>query len=249
MAIFEHTINIKVVNTVWKVADMRKRTVILIFTILLTGCFSSNNEWDGGFNGLPEIAKSCALGWIDYIDIVNSTELAINNLGFIPDKTLIIKSANSGWGTYKFFAVFEVDGKLMTLVNSPKYPKAVINWSQSRKLAELISNVDKIKSSGNNIVEGDTHNLSHTPCEFLYFKSGSEVSKFVFVGLFDKDSMNSLMSNLSLIKSTFNDESLGLKNSLTEMPIPPQMKIESLKSKIEQNIFFEIDALEHGVDK
>lgn len=166
---------------------MKRIPLIYLLVILLSGCFASKTEWDGSFDNLPEIGKSCALSWNINIFSIEGVETEIDKLDFVPNKILLLKSASANSGSYSFAAIFEGEGELTTIYGDPGYITPLVKKQSNKAISELLLNATQVEEQESSIIKGRTYNLSHIPCNFLYYKSGTEIRKFAFIGLFETD--------------------------------------------------------------
>ncbi|MEL4428000.1 hypothetical protein AAEH84_19720 [Shewanella indica] len=218
---------------------MKKLFSILAVTFTLTACLSDTVSWDGSYNQLPEVGKSCAVSWVDNFYSIEQAEEAIKSLGFKPDKIIVLKSGSSGMAAYNFTALVESKGKYMSIVSSSKYEKAIVAVLNGNIFNQLSIYMKSIETDGNKIYKGDIANVSHVPCDFIYYKSQGKAFKQAYIGLF-KSGGNFAKAIKKLPIGSYQQKEL----MSTPLPVPSEHRLEKLRKRIEENLFFELDDIE-----
>jgi len=223
------------------VANMKSILSVFIMSVILTGCFSKSIKWDGSFNQLPEIGKNCAVSWVGNIYTIEGVEAEIVKLGFAPENILLLKSASSDQSTYLFAAIFEADGEILTIVGNPKYKYPIVKKQNGIKIVKLLSKAQGLERFEDSIIKGNDTYLSHTPCDFIYYKSGTAVHQFAVIGLFETDPQDELLSILAAIKDNIYDDQNVIASYAQPMIVPTASRLDILRERIRTNIFFEVD--------
>ncbi|KZN45753.1 hypothetical protein N474_25150 [Pseudoalteromonas luteoviolacea CPMOR-2] len=217
---------------------MKNLFLTLIALIGLTACLSNTVRWDGSYNKLSEYGKSCALSWVDNIYSIDQTKQAISALEGKPNKLIILKSGSSGIASYHFVAIMEMKKRFISIVSSPRYEKAIITEIDKNTFDQIMAYVELNKTDEGKIYKGNTSNLSHVPCDFIYYKSEDKTFKQAYIGLFkDGDNMAQLIKNHS---ENFAQHGRLLSESASS-PIPSEYRMEEIRKEVKKNVFFELD--------
>lgn len=166
---------------------------------------------------------------------IEQTEEAIKSLGFKPEKLIVLKSGSSGMASYSFTAIVEAKGKVISIESSPRYEKAVITMLNKNIFNQLTAYIEPMKTNEGIVYKGNTANMSHVPCDFVYYKSEDKTFKQAYIGLFNNE--DNIANALKHFSSGFHQQG---KLMSTPVPMPSEDKLEKLKEKIKKNVFFEI---------
>jgi hypothetical protein len=77
------------------------------------------------------------------------------------------------------------------------------------------------------------------PCDFIYYKSQGKAFKQAYIGLF-KSGGNFAKAIKKLPIGSYQQKEL----MSTPLPVPSEHRLEKLRKRIEENLFFELDDIE-----
>lgn len=184
MVILEHIIDTMGDSIVLRDVRMKKLFVVSLVALTLTACLDNAETWNGSYNQLPELGKSCAISWVDNLYSIEQAEEAIHTLEFKPEKLIVLKSGTSDMASYSFTAIMEVKGKTISIVSSPRYEKAIITMLNNNIFNELETYIELVETNEGKVHKGEVVNMSHVPCDFVFYKSKDKTFKEAYIGLF-----------------------------------------------------------------
>lgn len=216
----------------------RVRNILTITLLLLSACSDERSVWNGKFESLPNAAQSCVISWTDNFYIINKLETFMHSQVEKPKKVIVAKSGISDKAAYAFFGVLEFNDKYSVIYTDLNSFNVKDYEFPNEKISSLIDYFELGYDFRSEIVNGRTANLSHVPCEFIYFKSSSKELFLAYIGLFSD--YTGVAGEFHRFKSDFLKRIERSSVDDSTQPIN-YIEMDKLEGKMKENIFFEFE--------